>query len=107
MNNARTGKIARLPDSLREQLNIRLRDGEPASTILPWLNSTGEAKDLLQRHFNGQEITEANLSNWRQGGFTDWNMAQKAKAFLSRFLDANDLNQDLFHLDIPELLSRW
>src|SRR3954468_6317546 len=48
MNNlSRIGKVARLPHSLREQLNLRLLDHEPAKSILPWLNSLPEVKAIL------------------------------------------------------------
>ena len=36
---ARTGKIARLPDDIREQLNRRLNDGEKGKKLVMWLNS--------------------------------------------------------------------
>jgi hypothetical protein len=34
---SRVGKIARLPEEIREQLNRRLADGEAGSVVLPWL----------------------------------------------------------------------
>jgi len=36
---SRTGKIARLPNEIREELNRRLRDGLDSAAILPWVNS--------------------------------------------------------------------
>src|SRR5438094_278684 len=43
----RTGKIARLPHTIREQLNRRLQDGELGKPILQWLNSLPEVKALF------------------------------------------------------------
>lgn len=45
MTTARTGKIARLPVAIREEVNRRLLDGEPASKILPWLNGLPDLVD--------------------------------------------------------------
>lgn len=69
---ARSGKIARLPDEIRDQLNERLLDGQAGSQILPWLNGLTEVKDRMVELFGGAEVNDANLSNWRSGGYQDW-----------------------------------
>ena len=69
---ALVGKIARLPRDIREQLNHRLENGRPASEILPWLNDLPAVKTVLDRHFNGVPVSDANLTNWRQGGYQRW-----------------------------------
>jgi len=69
---ARTGKIARLPLAVREELNARLRDNESGQIILEWLNGLEVTKEILERHFAGEPISDANLSIWRQGGFAEW-----------------------------------
>ncbi len=71
-NRARVGKIARLPESIRVQLNERLRDGLPARLILPWLNALPEVQDISRRLFADHPINAQNLSAWRQGGYSDW-----------------------------------
>ena len=68
----RTGKIARLPRHIRDQLNRRLCDGEPGSQIVIWLNSLPESQAVLAREFAGRAISEQNLSEWEQGGYRDW-----------------------------------
>jgi hypothetical protein len=73
----RTGKIARLPLSLRDELCERLRDGEPGSVILPWINTHPKAVAILEKHFAGQLINDENLSQWRSGGYKDWESDQK------------------------------
>ena len=47
----RTGKIARLPHNIREQINDRLLDGHSALSILPWLNDLPEVQAILQTQF--------------------------------------------------------
>jgi hypothetical protein len=69
---ARTGKIARLPLAVREQLNMRLLDGEDGRVLLEWLNSLPVTKTVLDRHFKGEPISDQNLSIWRGGGFAEW-----------------------------------
>ena len=61
---ARQGKIARLPESLREQLNRRLREGQLGPQILPWLNAQPETIQTLAELFQGQPVTSQNLSDW-------------------------------------------
>lgn len=69
---SRRGKVARLPDNIRQELNLRLLNGEPASKILPWLNALPETAAVVAEQFDGEPITDSNLSNWRAGGFGDW-----------------------------------
>jgi len=74
----RTGKIARLPREIRNQLNRRLRDGEPGCKLVEWLNSLPEVQAALQRDFKGRPVTEGNLSEWRKGGYCEWLAQQDA-----------------------------
>jgi hypothetical protein len=68
----RTGKIARLPRQIREELNGRLRDGQQGKTLVNWLNSLGEVQSLLAREFRARPISEQNLSEWKRGGYQEW-----------------------------------
>jgi hypothetical protein len=70
--NARNGKIARLPRSVRNQLNERLERSEPGPRLLAWLNALKEVKKVVQNDFAGVPISKQNLSEWRQGGFEEW-----------------------------------
>ena len=70
--NARNGKIARLPRSVRNELNERLERSEESPQLLAWLNALPEVKKLLQKDFAGVPISRQNLSEWRQGGFQEW-----------------------------------
>jgi hypothetical protein len=82
---ARIGKIARLPHNLREQLNLKLHDGLPAKSILPWLNSLPEVKTILAVGFENRPISKQNLSEWKHGGFRDWLLQYHAAHFLQFF----------------------
>ena len=75
----RTSKITRLPDSLREELNQRLRNGEPAHLILPWLNQLPEVIALVEEHYGGNLISPQNLSDWNQGGYREWLTRQEMR----------------------------
>lgn len=66
------GKIANLPAKTREALNRRLNDGQPASVILPWLNALPEVQAVMAERFDGEPVSDQNLSNWRTGGFLKW-----------------------------------
>src|SRR6185369_3620337 len=56
----RIGKVAHLPKSLRDQVNIMLLDG---FTYLEVIAQLGEA---------AQGLNEDNLGNWKKGGHQDW-----------------------------------
>ena len=84
----RTGKIARLPRELREQLNCRLQDGEPGVRLVEWLNGLPAVRQLLEQDFGGREINEQNLCEWKQGGFQEW-LARQEMLTCARELAAN------------------
>jgi len=69
---ARLGKIARLPSEVREQLNVRLHNGELGTQLVEWLNSLPEVQAILAAQFDGRPINEQNLTEWKQGGYEDW-----------------------------------
>jgi hypothetical protein len=60
----RNGKVARLPEALRQQINQMIDDGLPYKAIIQKLGGAG-------KHLN-----EDNLSNWRLGGYQDHLKAQ-------------------------------
>lgn len=66
------GKIGRLPRAIREELCIRLDEGQLGPQILPWLNALPEVQAIMARDFEGEPVSAANLSNWRTGGFQEW-----------------------------------
>jgi len=65
MSTARKGKVARLPTQIRDQVNLRLRDNVAYPKIIEFLDDNG------CRGFN-----EMNISNWRNGGYKEWETKQ-------------------------------
>ena len=66
------GKIGSLPFRLREQVNLRLLDGQVDSEILPWLNALAEVQSRMEDRFNSEPISAMNLSSWRTGPYQRW-----------------------------------
>ena len=73
---SRIGKIARLPHRVREELNRRLREGEKARVLVDWLNGLPVVRAIVKAEFEGRDIREQNVSEWRKGGYRDW-LAQR------------------------------
>jgi hypothetical protein len=91
---ARRGKIARLPMALREQLNLRLQNGQTYAALAEWLNGLPEVQAMLASHFEGAPVTEDNISRWRGGGYLAWEDRQdslEAVALLAE--ESGDLAQ--------------
>jgi hypothetical protein len=63
----RTGKIARLPKTLRLTVNRLMDDNTPYDTIIVELE-----KHRAQWPPGITSITKGNLSQWRKGGYKDW-----------------------------------
>ena len=59
-SHGRIGKIARLPKSVRDQINSMIQDGVPYLTIIERLGPLG------------QDLNEPNLCHWKSGGYLDW-----------------------------------
>jgi len=90
----RHGKIARLPHPIREQINRRLQNSDEGREIAEWLNALPEVRAVMDAEFDGQAVSEMNLSNWRLGGYRDWEAQQEALAAVRRFgADAAEINQ--------------
>ena len=68
----RNGKIANLPNDIREQLNLRLLEGETGRDLAAWLNGLPAVQSILTSQFNASPISEVNLTLWRQGGYLQW-----------------------------------
>jgi hypothetical protein len=119
---ARNGKIARLPQNVREELNQRLADSEDGAVTLDWLNGLELVKEFLAGEFGGREINKQNLSEWRRGGFVEWELRESFCRQAPRRKRVNDLiateskQLDPEFVDslaavvagrLAELLARW
>src|SRR5438034_566459 len=74
----RNGKVARLPEATREQINRMIEDGLPYRTIINQLRQANSPVPY--------PISEMNLSTWRKGGYREWRakqLHQKARALLA------------------------
>jgi hypothetical protein len=80
----RNGKVARLPASLREQINLMLDEGLPYKLIIQKLGPAG------------QHLNEDNLSNWRLGGYQD---SLRALAIKERARAQTEAAADLLRQD--------
>ena len=84
---ARTGKIARLPAAIRNELNRRLNNGALGRELVPWLNALSEVQAVLLHRFGSRPITEDNISAWRHGGFQEWLLQEERRDRLRELSD--------------------
>jgi hypothetical protein len=85
----RRGKIARLPLNIRETLNSRLENGDPGHILVLWLNSLPEVRSILAAYFKAHPITQQNLSEWKRGGFIDWQRKQVTSQRVRHLLESS------------------
>lgn len=104
---SRIGKIARLPKAVREKLNIRLEDNEPAKEILEWLNSLPETQKVLESQFNGTPINKQNLSDWKKGGFRDWQAQQEALVAMQQMASEAEEMQSSSTEPLSDKVATW
>ena len=71
-------KIASLPETIREQINRRLQNGDAAKEIGEWVNTQSEVKAFMAAEFEGAPIVEAELVSWKVGGYRHWQEQQQA-----------------------------
>ena len=98
--NPHNGKIGRLPEQTRNELNQRLADGQPAAPLLQWLNARPEVQDMMDARFHSEPVSEQNLSNWRSGAFLRWQQHQTRCNLLREMVaDAQTLENHTDHSD--------
>jgi hypothetical protein len=95
---SRNGKIACLPQPIREQVNRRLLNDEEARSIIQWLNGTPEVLALLAAEFDGRPINKVNISHWKSGGYRDWLTEQQAQDAIHSIVESSGA----LHDKIPE-----
>jgi hypothetical protein len=86
----RNGKIARLPNAIREQLNQRLFDGEEGKNLVEWLNSLPKVQAVMKVSFEGRPITEDNISEWKKGGYLTWEAGERLAEKVTKVLERTD-----------------
>ena len=65
----RNGKIARLPQTIREQINRRLLNGDEGKQIAEWLNTLPEVQALMAAEFDGQSEVFIASPDWMPRNF--------------------------------------
>jgi hypothetical protein len=105
MNTTRKGKIARLPLAVREELNRRLDNGESGTSLRAWLHALPEVQAVLRAEFDGREINAQNLTEWRQGGYREWQATEEARALAEQLGRETLSGADKKHKDLPEMLA--
>jgi hypothetical protein len=101
----RLGKIARLPRKLREELNVRLQNGEVGTELVEWLNGLAAVQKVLKARFEGRPISEQNLSEWKQGGYEDWGRHQENCAYAAMLMEmSSDLEEEAGEKRLEERL---
>jgi hypothetical protein len=107
MKGTRTGKIARLPRSVRDELNRRLDEGEQGKKLIAWLNALPEVQAIVAAEFGGKAIREQNLSEWKQGGYRDWQAQQEALEIAGRLgEDAAEWTRE-DRAPVTDTLAHW
>jgi hypothetical protein len=106
-SSSRNGKIARLPHTVRDQLNRRLQNSDQAKTLLPWLNNLPEVKTLLAAEFNSRPVNKQNLSDWKKGGFRDWLILQQALEFVHNLESDQAPGSQTPAVNFTDKLARW
>ena len=90
---SKVGKIARLPERIREELNCRISDNEFGSRLIRWLNSLPEVQAILARDFGGRPINAVNLHKWKAFGYREWDF--RRELLLAAMHDARAKRADL------------
>ena len=97
----RNGKIARLPSPIRNELNFRMDSGKDGAEILKWLNALPEVKAGIKSGFDGVPISKQNLSEWRKGGFLEW---QRHLEWIHQACELHNCTKDMENVLTP---PRW
>lgn len=101
----RNGKIARLPKEIREKLNQRIENGDQGVRLVEWLNSLPEVVKVLESDFEGRPVTDGNLTEWKNGGFRDWQSRQDARLLIEEWQSANGESAPVPTTELVEALT--
>jgi hypothetical protein len=96
-----------LPREIRNELNQRLDEGWAGPPLLKWLNGLPETKCALKEHFNGQPISQQNLSQWRLGGYRDWLLNQEAREAMEDFAADSQGLEGKMGFEFADKLALW
>jgi hypothetical protein len=102
----RNGKIAELPGAILAELNLRMENGEEGATLLAWLNGLPKVQASLKASFEGAPVSKQNLSEWRQGGFREWQVRQELIGQAWELADsASEMEEAVDTASLPNALA--
>jgi hypothetical protein len=100
----RNGKIASLPSDIRDLLSWRMEQGENSGDLLAWLNGHPKVQDSIKNSFDSAPINKQNLSQWRRGGFREWQFHHQ---FMRAAIHIEDYFEQLTDgVDVPLLAGK-
>jgi hypothetical protein len=81
-------------------------DGEQGKDLVQWLNGLDTVKEIVASDFAGRPINEQNLSDWKQGGFRDWQRQQEGCDSIRRLVEQSErLDDAADEHSIPDRLA--
>ena len=107
MSRPRNGRIARLSRPLREELNRRLDEGESGRSLVAWLNGLPEVIAQADEAHGGKPLREQNLSEWRKGGYRDWQIRQESYEIAARLGEDAAAWADEERPPLTDSLAHW
>ena len=75
--------------------------------LLVWLNGLPEAQQILTTLFDGVPISKHNLSQWRKGGFREWQVREEALKLVPDIVSEADDLQPGDGETIADKLAPW
>ena len=79
----RNGKIARLPRTVREELNRRMQEVDPGLRLVARLNGLPDTQRVLANGFGGRPVSKQYLAEWKAGGYRE-ELFPKTKGGISK-----------------------
>jgi hypothetical protein len=73
------GKIAQLPELVRNDVCQRLSDGHSYADIAKHLNTLPEVQKVMASKCNGRPIILENVGQWKKRGYVQWLRRREAK----------------------------
>ncbi|MDR3459976.1 MAG: hypothetical protein P4N60_21325 [Verrucomicrobiae bacterium] len=107
MSTIRNGKIARLPQAVREELNRRLADHESGTSLLNWLNGLPAVRAVLVSEFGGRAVNGYNLHEWRHGGHAEWRQERAARNIMQDLRKDSHQFSEAAGGSVTDTLADW
>ena len=84
-------------------MNLRLYNGQEGKLVVDWLNGSPLVQQVLAEGFGGKPISEQNLSEWRQGGYVEW---EARKGLLTEAKDMVDYGEAMEDCATDEFVEK-